>query len=185
MILSILILSTDSRQEFLKRILSVLEPQKTEDVEIIVEVDDGSKSIGLKRNSAMQAAKGEYVCFVDDDDLVSEDYVSKILEALESKPDCVGMHLLHFNDGVLGGLTYHSLTYSHWYESHDRVLGMKRYYRNPNHLNPVKRDLALNCPFPETSWGEDRDYSKSILKYLNTESYIREPIYYYMFRSIK
>ena len=133
----------------------------------------------------MKKATGEYICYVDDDDLVSEDYVSKLLEALKSKPDVVGMHLLHFNDGSLAGFTYHSLKYKEWSESKENVIGMMRYYRNPNHLNPIKRELALNCPFPETSWGEDRDYSKDILKYLNTESYIREPIYYYLYRSNK
>jgi len=183
--LSILILTLESRKNFLDKLLSVLYTQKTNEVEFVIVSDDGSKTIGAKRNEAIQKSTGEYICFVDDDDLVSSDYVEKILKALESNPDCVGMHLLHFNDGSLAGFTYHSLSYSSWFESKDISTGFMRYYRNPNHLNPIKRNLALKCPFPESSWGEDRDYSKNILQYLRTEEYIVEPIYYYLFRSKK
>jgi len=183
--LSILILTVTDRAEFLNRILSILNPQKSDDVEIITISDDGSKSIGQKRNEAIQQSSGEYICFVDDDDIVSSDYVSKILDALKTNPDCVGIHLLHFNDGNLAGFTYHSLKYNKWFEERDMTTGLMRYYRNPNHLNPVKRELALQTPFPEVDWGEDRDYSQRILKLLNTEEYVTEPIYYYMFRSKK
>jgi hypothetical protein len=33
--------------------------------------------------------------------------------------------------------------------------------------------------------GEDKDYSSRILPYLETEEYVTEPIYYYLFRSNK
>ena len=160
-------------------------PQKTDEVEIIVITDGGEKSIGTKRNEAINKSTGEYVCFIDDDDLVSKDYVPKILNAIKTKPDCVGIHLLHFNDGNLGGLTYHNLNYDHWYEQREDVIGMMRYYRNPNHLNPVRREYAIKCPFPEISMCEDRDYSMNILKYLKKQELILEPIYYYLYRSRK
>lgn len=185
MILSILILSTKSREKYLNRLLSVLNPQLTELVEVITVIDEGESTIGKKRNDAVSRAQGEYICFVDDDDLVSNDYIIKILSALKNKPDCVGIHLLHYNDGMLAGFTYHSLKYRDWFESRESVISLMRYYRNPNHLNPVKRDIAQKCPFPETSWGEDREYSKNILQYLTTEEYVMEPIYYYLYRSQK
>lgn len=183
--LSILILSLHSRKEYLDRLLEILRQQTTEDVEVLTEIDDGKLSIGDKRNRLLDKATGEYICYLDDDDLISSDYVQKILKAIESKPDCVGIHLLHFHDGSLVGFTYHSLRYSSWFEVKDTVVGFMRYYRNPNHLNPVKREIAIKCSFPNTSWGEDRDYSKNILQYLKTEEYICEPIYYYLFRSKK
>lgn len=37
-------------------------------VEIVTLYDDGKKSIGTKRNELIQMAKGDYVCFIDDDD---------------------------------------------------------------------------------------------------------------------
>lgn len=185
MILSILILSLEKRKHFLDRLISVLEPQLTKDIEIIYEIDNGQKSIGKKRNEALLKATGEYICYIDDDDIVSNDYVDKILEALKTKPDCVGINLLHFNDNILGGLTYHSIKYRTWFEQYESNIRLMRYYRNPNHLNPVKKEHALKVMFPEISMGEDKEYSKNILQYLQTEKHIIEPIYYYLYRRNK
>jgi len=188
MLFSILICTLEGRKEYLERLMQALSPQikgKEDLVEILGETDDGSLSIGLKRNRLLERAKGEYIAFVDDDDMVSSDYVSKILDALEEGPDVVGMHLIHFDDGNFAGLTYHSLKYRSWFENQDKSTGLMRYYRNPNHLNPVKREYALETRFPEISMGEDKDYSGNLLQYLETKEYITEPIYYYLFRGNK
>jgi Glycosyl transferase family 2 len=184
-ILSILIPTLESRAAFLAELMSVLTPQLTSDVEVLTEIDSGTMSIGQKRNALLQRASSEYVCFVDDDDLVASDYVEKILAAAASGPDCVGMHLLHFVDGVLAGFSYHSIKYATWHQSTDRSTGYIRYYRNPNHLNPVRREHAVRCPFPDVSFGEDRAYSMQVRTFLKTERYIVEPIYYYLFRRAK
>ena len=186
--LSILVCTLDSRKDFLDRLKTILDPQvskNSELVELLIEQDSGAASIGRKRNNLLKRAQGEYVAFVDDDDIVSSDYVERILGALEGEPDCVGIHLLHFNDNTLAGFTYHSLDYRSWFQDKDTSTGMMRYYRNPNHLNPIRREHALKVLFPEISMGEDREYSKNILQYLKTEKYIVEPIYYYLFRSKK
>ncbi len=186
--LSILIPTLENRKRYLDRLLNCLEKQiDTNEVEYCFETDNGERSIGEKRNLLLQEAKGKYIAFVDDDDLVSSDYIEKVLDAIHDpiEPDCIGMHLLHYEDNALRGFTYHSLRYKSWYDKLDTTTGMKRYYRNPNHLNPVKRELALATKFPNISMGEDRDYSTRLLPLLKTEVYIYEPIYYYLYRSIK
>jgi len=165
--------------------MSILSPQLTDAVEVLTELDDGTRSIGWKRNALLDRASGEYVCFVDDDDIVSSDYVERILKATQSKPDCVGMHLLHFRDAVLKGFTYHSVKYASWYEEVDRSTGYLRFYRCPNHLNPVRREHALKCRFPDCSFGEDRVYSMKLRKCLVTEEYVVEPIYFYLSTSTR
>jgi poly(ribitol-phosphate) beta-N-acetylglucosaminyltransferase len=186
--LSILICTVDGREQFLERLESVLNPQiqfLKDYIEVHILKDDGFLTIGTKRNMLLEKATGEYIVFIDDDDLISHDYISKIFDAMESKPDVIGMHLLHFNDGNLAGFTYHSLRYNKWHEDRDSVTGLMRYYRNPNHLNPVKRELALSIGFKDISMGEDKDYSERLLGLIRTEEYIYEPIYYYFFRSNK
>jgi hypothetical protein len=86
----------------------------------------------------------------------------------------------------LRGLTYHSLKYTHWYdEINNENPNLRNYYRNPNHLNPVKREYALAVKFPEINVGEDKDYSYKIKQFLKTESYIEKPLYHYLVRTKK
>jgi hypothetical protein len=53
------------------------------------------------------------------------------------------------------------------------------YYRCPNHLNPIKREIALQVMFPELSRGEDRDFSMRVKRLLKKEEYIDGIIYFY------
>jgi glycosyltransferase involved in cell wall biosynthesis len=178
--LSILVPTIESRSDKLARLLSILHPQLTDAVEVLTELDDGQKSTGLKRNALLERASGEYVCFVDDDDIVSSDYVKRILQATASKPDCVGIHLLHFRNDALIGFSFHSVRYTCWHEESDLATGYIRAYRCPNHLNPVRREYALKCRFPDSSFAEDRVYSLKIREYLRSEEFILEPIYCYL-----
>ena len=73
--LSILICSLASRADKLQRLMNVLQPQINDSVELLVKTDNGEMPIGKKRNLLLEEASGAYIAFVDDDDLVSEDYV--------------------------------------------------------------------------------------------------------------
>ncbi len=173
--LSILICSLAQREESLLRLLDVLEKQSTDKIEIIVETDNGEIATGTKRNNLLRKARGEYVCFVDDDDMVSEDYVSKILVALKSKPDCCSIEgEIHQGKRNRKRLFFHSMKYREWYEENHI------YYRSPNHLNPVRIQLALKIGFPDENVGEDIWYSKRLLSLLKTEVVIKGIIYFYL-----
>ena len=183
--LSILICSLNRRKHFLDKLLSKLEAQQNDQVELITSIDDGELSIGAKRQKLLEDSNGEYIVFIDDDDDVSEDYVQKILSAIKSEPDVVGIHLIMNHDGHLSGKTYHSIKYKNWYDAPSENPQWRYYYRNPNHLNPVKRNLALQVGFKDISNGEDRDYSMRLLPLLATEEYIKSAIYFYNVRTIK
>lgn len=178
--LSILICSIKGRERELERLLDLLELQTTNDVEILVEVDNKKITIGEKRNILLKRARGDYVTFVDDDDKVSSDYIFKILGAIETSPDCCGI------EGEIDHMQgrrrqryrctqkfIHSRKYTKWYEQN------KIYYRCPNHLNPIRRELAGQIMFPEKSQGEDKIFSMLILSLLKTEVFIEGIIYYY------
>lgn len=86
--------------EYTKRLREVLEPQLKDNIEWII-VDDGcnekeldtfkAKVIHLPTNSGgaskprnvgLDNAKGEYIAFIDSDDLVSDDYIERIINKL-------------------------------------------------------------------------------------------------------
>lgn len=177
--LSILICTLNRRRHYFDRLAARLNPQKTDNVEILASCDDGELSIGAKRNLLVSKAQGDYVCFVDDDDLVSENYVAKILEATQSNPDCIGLEGIITFNGNEPKKFIHSLRFKHWFERR----GV--YYRNPNHLNPIRRDIVLKEPFQEINQGEDSDFSKRVLPHLQSEQFVVGPIYFYEFRTTK
>jgi hypothetical protein len=56
------------------------------------------------------------------------------------------------------------------------------YLRTPNHLNPIKRSLALAVRFADVWFGEDRDFARRIAPTLRTEArqLLGQPLYFYM-----
>jgi glycosyltransferase involved in cell wall biosynthesis len=187
--LSILIPTLKNRRQFFVRLYANLDIQKNllEDsgqVEILYDTRDDI-SIGEKRNNLLAWSKGDYVAFIDDDDLVAPNYIELVLKAIESKPDVVGMNLIMTTDGQNAERSFHTIQCKEWFEKSYIFQGKKIYFRCPNHLNPVKRELALQVKFPDISMGEDKDYSYRLLPLLKTEEWIDQPIYFYLFRRNK
>jgi glycosyltransferase involved in cell wall biosynthesis len=171
--LSILTCTLNSRAQIFQNLARVLRSQSNQNVEMLAALDNGEKSIGTKRNELLEASKGEYVVFVDDDDMVSPFFVSHILKAIESKPDCCGIEGIITQNNIGPKKFIHSIQYQDWFEK-DEV-----YYRCPNHLNPIKREIALDVKFPDQSWQEDKDFSQRLKGKLKNEVYIPGPIYFY------
>lgn len=171
--LSILICHLTKRECPLRQLLNVLNPQLTQDVQIIVEADDGQQSIGAKRNALLEKATGDYIAFIDDDDLVSADYISKIFEATSTNPDCCAIWGARIWMNV--DKFHSSLQYDKWGDK-DGIL-----CRPINHLNPVRRELALGVKFPNFDYCEDKFYALNLRKVLKNEVEIPGLIYLYRF----
>lgn len=180
MSLSLLIPTVPQRKTYLARLLAVLEPQLTDDVELLIGEDDGELTIGEKRNDLILAAYGTYIAFIDDDDMVAPDYVARILRALESEPDAVGFRSIRTVDGKRDTLTI----YSHANAVIEQVNGV--YMRPIMHLNPVKWDLARKVMFKPMSFGEDTDYAMRLRPLIRNAVFLDgDPLYFYEYRTNK
>jgi glycosyltransferase involved in cell wall biosynthesis len=157
----------------------ILSLKLENEVEILVLSDNRQETTGKKRQKLLEMAKGEYIAFIDDDDAVSDYYIEKIMEGIQTKPDAIGIRLTHYIDGKLLGNTIHSIKYNGW-ENIPGKDGIWTFTRCPNHLNPVKRKLALKAGFPDKTYEEDKEYSYALRKYLKTEYMVDYPIYFYM-----
>jgi glycosyltransferase involved in cell wall biosynthesis len=85
-LLSILTPAIPERLPKLQRLALLLEPQLRQfphSVEWLSFVDPrGCRTIGEKRDDLVQLARGQFVAFVDDDDLVQPTYVASLVQAL-------------------------------------------------------------------------------------------------------
>lgn len=162
--LSILICSLVNREFFRQRLTEILDfqiqPYKKE-IEILWEIDNGEISIGTKRNKLMDRATGDYVCFIDDDDRPSWDYIPKVMKGLESNPDCLSMKGVITENGLQPKTFIHSLAYHSYFEQPNEY-GQLEYYRFPNHLNVIKREIAKQFKFPEVNFSEDTSFAYQV-----------------------
>lgn len=156
---SILIAHLAERGPLLAALLTHLSQGLTQAagaVEVVIAGDAGEVDIGRKRTALVEAARGHYVSFLDDDDWVPEVYIPAILASLlRERPDYVGFQVQCIWDGVPLKPTYHSLRYTGWWDD------AQGYYRDLSHLNPILRGLARLVPF-EGRYGEDHRWAQAL-----------------------
>jgi Glycosyl transferase family 2 len=187
-VLSVLIPTVMWREEKFLALLSSLLPQCEDSnypIEVIAVQNVGQLSLARYRHDLLAAARGAYVCFIDDDDTVSPDYVYEITAALSQEPDVVGF--LQECSGTGAPLTILSLAIpdspelgvvsTHW--------GLA-YIRCFSHMCPVRAELARQGTFfasGEVYTGEDTSYVSSVLPLLrergSREVFINKPLYHY------
>lgn len=130
-------------------------------VDVVILSDAGEHSIGEKRNALLRDATAEYVAFFDDDDWPSPGYVKYALDAAAAQQDCAALYGKIYScdkSGKISGhrVFEHSLAHTKWYEAG----GV--YFRPPNHLNLIRRDIAVAFPFKDISHGEDHNWSNDL-----------------------
>jgi len=178
----ILTLTQPSRKWYLARLVNTLKAQLRDlcgEVAHVVTMHQIGKTVGESRQAMVENAVADYVSFVDDDDLVSWDYVSSIFPLLDGR-DLVGFQLQMYVDGVKLKPTYHNPELSCWSEDE------KAYYRDISHLSPIRRELARRVKF-DGGFGEDERWAaqvreKSLVK---TYGYVDKVLYHYYYRSVK
>lgn len=176
--------SVDSRRNtFLPKSLSMvygqydkLDEADKKEVEIVYIIDNKTLMLGDKRNKMLELAQGKYAVFVDDDDRISDDYIKTLLDATNSDADVITFNAeVRINGGIPMICDYS--------KEHKEDYNADKYYRIPNHICCVKREVGLLSEFPSVIYGEDSGYSKNLLKYLKTEHKIDKVLYYYDYNS--
>ena len=162
---SILIPTIKDRGKVFKQLYYELTKQiralnLTDKVEIIYFRDKRNENpVGFKRNLLLDKSLGEYVCFIDDDDLVHENYIQMIYEKLLQNPDCVSLTGIITINNKTSRKFIHSVEYTSLFDQDSIAC------RPPNHLNPIKRSIAIQFKFPLENVGEDTAWAMQICQY--------------------
>lgn len=153
-------------------------------VQVLTLTDGGDVPIGAKRQALLRQANAQWVSFVDDDDLVAHDYVRRILSVIRSPdpPDVIGFRVWYFESGVLAGQAISSYRAKD-IPSLDSRAWVQRQERQPNHLNPVRRELALRVGYRAMNFGEDADYAERLAVLKPREVFLDWTAYEYLFVS--
>jgi len=176
---SILVPTLASRQVKLKRLLDVLLPQAEAcpyPVEVVALHNNSEKSLAEYRQALLQDARGAWVSFVDDDDMVDECFVELITKALAAEdPDFVAFRAAYYVDGVQHPLpVITGIQHKGWHDGADAL------YRDVTHLNPVRASIAKKADFRAESAGmEDWSYVSQIRPLLRTQAEIDRVLYHY------
>lgn len=142
-------------------------------VEILALMDNRTFTLGDKRDAMVRLAQGRYVLFIDDDDRVEPDLIATVLAATGSGADVLPFDVSVSIDGGPAKLCRYSIRYS---EDRNTATG---YVRRPNHIVPVKRELAIAAGFPSLPYREDSGYAERLLPLLATEHRIGRVLYHY------
>jgi glycosyltransferase involved in cell wall biosynthesis len=179
---SILICTLEERRSAFEKLYSELQKQIVqaglEDrIEVLYERDNREKSIGKKRNELLRRARGKYMCFIDDDDEIHPEYIEMIYSKLQSNPDCLSLKGIMYGNDQRPYILDQSIIHGNRYSTVDG-----KYLRPPGHLNPMKKVIAGQFLFPDTSKGEDCKWAFAIAnaKLINTEERIEIPYYFYL-----
>ena len=178
---TILVPTLGQRRKLLQRMLAGLMPQVERAagaVRVLAYWNNGENSLADTKQALLDATETDYLSFVDDDDTVSDDYVSAILDALRRGPDYVGLKLQVYENGRPFVLSHHSLSHGGWINE-----GAPYYRRDITCANPMRTDIAQTARFDVVSRGQAEDVPwVTQLRdggLLRTEVFIDRVLYHY------
>lgn len=131
-------------------------------VEYCIEFDNREASVGTKRNKLLQAAKGKYMSFIDDDDDITDAYIEDLLAMIRG-----GYQVMRLR----GTIRPYTFTHSIENKLTDNMARGDVFVRPPNHLNPMLSDVAKLVQFGNAVRGEDLDWTIRLARsgYLTNE----------------
>ena len=193
-LLSICICTLPERKYMLHELIEKLEKQINNTYlpayknEIIYDaMERGLMTIGAKRNKLKNYAKGKYICYIDDDDTISGNYIDLITEGAIFNVDIITFGQDQYINGRYLSTTYINRFLHKQNKESQRFLGTINNETNLSHisyhsgscyhLTPVKREISLQIKFRDVNNLEDHFYSEGIKRYLQSEYHIPHILY--------
>jgi len=199
-LLSILTPSVPGRLESVTKLVRNLHGQIADrPVEHLVFIDNKRRTIGAKRQTLLEMARGDYLVFVDDDDHVAEDYVTRVLQEIapimtfivredgtgstskaQPPPDLI-VYPIHVRiNGEQDGIVEPSIKYV----PKNPGDPLEPYCppvtcRPPHELCVWRRAIALRGEFPDISGGEDFIWARQLWPLVKVERRIDKVLYFY------
>ena len=175
--LSVLIPTIPSRSDNYLELMSNLLPQikNNDQVEILSLSDNHQLSIGEKRNKLLEMARGRYISFVDDDDIISGAYLSEILAAINMHD---GVDTINFDIQIELKDTTITCKYDLSYKDF-AMTDASCFAGTAWHLHAWRSAIAKQVKFKDISYQEDMDWVSRVCPLANTQYKIDKVLYSY------
>ena len=179
--LSILIPTLKSRSEQLKKLTDEIDYQiQNKPVQWLSLGDNKSMSVGEKRNRLLDMAKGDFIAYIDDDDSISDNYISTLLKAIEENPykTVICFRGTQNTDGHKDLPFRYDVNYGRNFKQ--VVDGQRFKCMLPDHLCAWNRS-KITERFPDKSLGEDHDWARAMAMTYNEDDQLllEHTLYYY------
>ena len=159
---------------------SLLEQARGRPVEVLALLDNRMRSIGLKRDALLHSSRGEYVAFVDDDDLISSQYINMILIGLLPRPDAV-LFDVEVRD-VSGEERQDLLICKLGSQDEDIRFDGTPVKRGLWHIHTIRGELARKAHFPDLQYGEDIVWLRQVRPLVRETTKVDSVLYTYLWR---
>lgn len=159
----------------------LMEWQKKESLEIRI-IDKENAGVSSARNDGIQAARGNYILFLDADDGYHETFVQQMLDALEASGADISYCRLSRNyDAVMSADVSSVQPVSHTQEEamHNLLYRMGEFGFC---CYAYRKDLLQKTGITfraGTKFGEDREFNWKYLSHCSRAAYVDAPLYWY------
>ena len=148
--------------------------------------DNKRQSVGSKRKDLLAIARGEWLCFVDDDDFVHENFVEIALNAIDSNPD--KKVICFTGTQTTNGNADLGFKFNRKYGSNMRITDEGPQFRGmiPNHLCIWKSDIARREKFPDINLTEDHRWASAMMDHYTEDDQVLLPdsLYHYEYNKM-
>jgi glycosyltransferase involved in cell wall biosynthesis len=161
--------------KLMKELLRQIEPYKN-DIELIAFFDNKKRLIGKKRQEMINLSQGEYIVFIDDDDRISEDYISQIMTALIENPDadCVVFDSITKINGGPDILCKYGIEFEYGY-----INDGLEWRGKPAHTMVYSSNIVKKHQYVDMGVGEDFNWVKRAYLDIKNQIRIDKVLYYY------
>lgn len=127
---------------------------------------NGGPSIGKKRQALVEQCKGKYLCFLDDDESISPNYIETIVRLCQLDCDVVTFRSIAKMDNYWSVIDMSLKNNEDEEATPDRIVK-----RKPWHINAIRSEFAKLYEFPDTNYSEDALWMKNVLYHLESEAH--------------
>lgn len=160
-------------------------PPGLHEVEILALYDNRKRSTGLKRQVLLDAAQGQFVTCLDDDDGVAPDYLRQITEAIRDHPEA---DVIVFNNisQLDGGSPFRVITGIEFENEQCRKGDDGLWadiHRKPWHWCVWSARLAKAAKFPDGYIDDDWYWLRQMMPHVKVQHRIDRELHFYKFNS--